>query len=79
MGHALLIMLALLAAVILAGLILIGSSISLWIQAQAAGVPLSIPHLVMIRLRRLQPAEILEHAVRLWKAGLPTPISPSGL
>ncbi len=74
MGHALLILLAFLGAVIVAGLILIGSSITLWIQAQAAGVPLSIPHLVMIRLRRLQPAEILEHAVRLWKAGLPTPI-----
>lgn len=70
----LLILLALAAAVVLAGLVLLAMFLNLWVNAKAAGVPLSILHMAMMRLRRIDPARILEAAIRLWKAGAATEI-----
>lgn len=74
MAKPLLILLALAAAAIVAVLVVVAMFLNLWVNAKAAGVPLSILQMAMMRLRRIDPARILDAAIRLWKAGAATEI-----
>jgi uncharacterized protein YqfA (UPF0365 family) len=62
------------AVVLITGLVLVGMFFNLWLNAKAAGIPLSIPHLAMMRLRRIDPARVLDAVIRLSKAGDATEI-----
>jgi len=42
----------------------------LWIQAKASGVPVSMPDMLMMRLRRVSPGSLVGAMVPLWKAGI---------
>lgn len=65
---------AIIGAILLAFLILFGMFFNLWLNAKAAGVPLPIMRMAVMRLRRVDPRHILDAAIRLWKAGDPVPI-----
>ena len=64
----------LLIVLLLAGLgvaaVVVMMFLNLWLQAKASGVPLSIPTMLMMRLRRVQPAVVLQIAITLYKAGI---------
>jgi uncharacterized protein YqfA (UPF0365 family) len=62
------------AAVLVACLVLFFLFFNLWINAKAAGVPLSIFRMATMRLRRVDPARILDAAIRLWKSGEATAV-----
>jgi uncharacterized protein YqfA (UPF0365 family) len=57
------------AVVFLVGLLLLAMFFKLWLNAKAADVPLSILQMAMMRLRRVDPARILEATIRLSKSG----------
>ena len=75
MGFFLGILAATVAALVLASVVMFLMFFNLWVNAKAAGVPLPIAHMAMMRLRRVNPARILDAAVRLWKSGDAIPIA----
>jgi uncharacterized protein YqfA (UPF0365 family) len=74
MGVLLLILATGAGAVLLTCLFLLLLFFNLWINAKAAGVPLSVLRMAMMRLRRVDPARILDATIRLWKSGDATPV-----
>jgi uncharacterized protein YqfA (UPF0365 family) len=74
MGVLFLVLAAAGAALLLTCIILCILFFKLWINAKAAHVPLSILRMAMMRLRRVEPARILDAAIRLWKSGEATAI-----
>jgi uncharacterized protein YqfA (UPF0365 family) len=61
-------------AVFIAGFVVI-SYIPMYIQARSSGVPVSIPHMIAMRLRRLEPRSMVEHLITLHKAGVEIPLN----
>ncbi len=74
MAVALTILVLLIVAALCVAAVLVAMFFKLWLNAKAAGVDLSILRMAMMRLRRVDPARILDATIRLWKAGDSTDI-----
>lgn len=59
---------------VFAGVLAFAPLFNLWLQVKAAGLPVSIFHLLMIRLRALDPGMVMENMIQLWKAGVEVPV-----
>ena len=66
----LLMLLIMAAAVLLVAAVIIGQFFNLWLQARASGVPVTFLQMAMMRLRRINPAEVIGSAIPMYKAGL---------
>ncbi len=60
-----------LGAVLLISLVLWAVPVKLWIEAVFSGVPIKIGQLIGMRLRRVNPAEVVRPMISATKAGLP--------
>ncbi|MCK5801823.1 MAG: flotillin-like FloA family protein [Lentisphaeria bacterium] len=68
----------LIAAVLALGAVIVFAMFAgLWIEAKANRVPVTLPGMVMMRLRHVDPAQIVKTTITLWKAG--AEVSPEDL
>jgi uncharacterized protein YqfA (UPF0365 family) len=59
---------------VVAFLVVFGMFFRLWVEAKAVGLPVTIFGMMMMRLRGIQPAPVVELMKSLWKAGIEVPL-----